>query len=151
MRYPLFHHASLLLLLIHWANASDASFLSDTLVRKDQLQQVLGHEPAQQAACVQTLTGPIETTLCDFETIESVNNVLYDQLHELVQTPFFKFFRVDLYRECPFWEENVYCMNRDCSVYTVDEVRTFLDVSKLIRPASRVRYLSSGELARSVS
>jgi hypothetical protein len=59
--------------------------------------------------------------------------------------------KVDLYRECPFWEENVYCMNRDCSVYTVDEVRTFLDVSKLIRRASRVRYLSSGELARSVS
>src|ERR1700677_667477 len=55
MRYPLFHHASLLLLLMHWANASDPSFLSDTLVRKDQLQQVLGHEPAQQAACVQTV------------------------------------------------------------------------------------------------
>ena len=39
-------------------------------------------------------TGPIETTLCDYETIESVNNVLYDQLHGLVQTPFFKYFRV---------------------------------------------------------
>jgi hypothetical protein len=39
-------------------------------------------------------TGPIETTRCDYETIESVNNVLYDQLHELVQTPFFKYFRV---------------------------------------------------------
>ena len=50
MRYPLF-----LLLLIHWANASDPSFLSDTLVRKDQLQHVLGREPAQQAACVQTV------------------------------------------------------------------------------------------------
>jgi hypothetical protein len=39
-------------------------------------------------------TGPIETTLCDYETIESVNNVLYNQLHDLVQTPFFKYFRV---------------------------------------------------------
>ncbi|KAF8274457.1 hypothetical protein EI94DRAFT_1775828 [Lactarius quietus] len=118
MRRPLFPLA--FILFTHWANASDPSFLSDTLVRKDQLQQVLGHEPAHQA-CEQTLTGPIETTLCDFETIESVNNVLYDQLHELVQTPFFKFFRVDLYRECPFWEENVLCMNKDCSVFTVDE------------------------------
>lgn len=39
-------------------------------------------------------TGPIETTLCDYETVESINNVLYDQLHELVQRPFFKYFRV---------------------------------------------------------
>jgi len=118
-------HLRALFLLIQWgamcARASDASFLSDTLVRKDQLQRVLEHEPAQSASCEKTLTGPIETTLCDYETIESVNNVLYNQLHELVQTPFFKYFRVDLYRECPFWEENVYCMNKDCSIITVDE------------------------------
>ncbi|KAF8482907.1 endoplasmic oxidoreductin [Russula ochroleuca] len=110
----------LCLFLIHWGTAC-ASFLSDTLVRKDQLQHVLEHEPAQRASCQGTHTGPIETTLCDYETIESVNYVLYNQLHELVQTPFFKYFRVDLYRECPFWEENVVCMNRDCSIITVDE------------------------------
>ena len=39
-------------------------------------------------------TGPIEATLCDYETIESVNGELFDQLHTLVQTPFFKYFRV---------------------------------------------------------
>ncbi|KAI9508229.1 endoplasmic oxidoreductin [Russula earlei] len=120
---PLLHLHALFLLfgsLATCARASDASFLSDTLVRKDQLQHVLEHEPAKRASC-DKLTGPIETTLCDYETIESVNNVLYDQVHELVQTPFFKYFRVDLYRECPFWEENVFCMNRDCSIITVDE------------------------------
>ncbi|KAI0297095.1 endoplasmic oxidoreductin [Russula brevipes] len=110
-----------LLDLITFARASGPSFLSDTLVRKDQVQHVLEHEPAQSASCEKTPTGPIETTLCDYETIESVNNVLYNQLHDLVQTPFFKYFRVDLYRECPFWEENVLCMNRDCSIITVDE------------------------------
>jgi ERO1-like protein beta len=86
-------------------------------------------------------TGPIETTLCDYETIESVNDVLFEELHSLVQTPFFKYFRVcaagtfwmhlrnalmyyqvDLYRECPFWQENMFCSNHDCSVITVDEV-----------------------------
>ncbi|KAI0305714.1 endoplasmic oxidoreductin [Multifurca ochricompacta] len=103
------------------ASASDVSFLSETLVRKDQLQHVLEHQPVREVSCEQTPTGPIETTLCDYETIESVNNVLYDQLHELVETPFFKYFRVDLYRECPFWEENVFCMNKDCSIITVDE------------------------------
>lgn len=56
--------------------------------------------------------------------MESVTEDLYDNLHDLVQTPFFKYFRVDLYRECPFWQENGFCMNRECGITTVDEVRT---------------------------
>ena len=30
--------------------------------------------------------------------------------------------QVDLFRECPFWYENGFCMNRDCGVETADEV-----------------------------
>ena len=62
-------------------------------------------------------------TSCDFETVESVSDNLYTQLHDLVQTPFFKYFRADLYRDCPFWQENGYCMNRECGITTMDEVR----------------------------
>ncbi|ETW80888.1 hypothetical protein HETIRDRAFT_410101 [Heterobasidion irregulare TC 32-1] len=122
--------SALLVLLLDWtgtyaqssqAQTSGASFLSDTLVRKDQVQNVLEHEPVQQTTCENTLTGPIETTMCDYETVESVGDVLFERLHELVQTPFFKYFRADLYRECPFWEENVLCMSKDCSIITVDE------------------------------
>lgn len=32
--------------------------------------------------------------MCNYESIESVNDELYRELHELVQTPFFKYFRV---------------------------------------------------------
>ena len=32
--------------------------------------------------------------MCDYETMESVTDVLYNQLHALVTTPFFKYFRV---------------------------------------------------------
>lgn len=35
------------------------------------------------------------------------------------------FFQVDLYKECPFWYENTFCMNRDCSVETAEEVSCF--------------------------
>ncbi|KAI0930261.1 hypothetical protein AcV5_007022 [Taiwanofungus camphoratus] len=97
------------------------SFLSNTLVRTEQVQNVLEHQPVKKPACRQRLTGPIETTLCDYETIESVNDELFDHLHELVQTPFFKYFRIDLYRDCPFWQENGFCMNRECGITTVDE------------------------------
>ncbi|EEB87418.1 hypothetical protein MPER_15229, partial [Moniliophthora perniciosa FA553] len=66
-------------------------------------------------------TGPIDTTLCDYETVESVNQQLFQNLHELVQTPFFKYFQVDLYRECPFWDDHGSCNNPGCAITTVDE------------------------------
>jgi len=98
-----------------------SSFLSEPLVRKEQVQNVLEHEPVTEAVCERHPTGPIETTLCDYETIESVNDELFNQLHALVETPFFKYFRVDLYRDCPYWEENGFCANRECGITTVDE------------------------------
>ena len=33
-------------------------------------------------------------TKCDYESVESVTDDLYNNLHELVTTPFFRFFRV---------------------------------------------------------
>ncbi|TFY81352.1 hypothetical protein EWM64_g2663 [Hericium alpestre] len=121
---------ALLAVLIDWpvwitpTFAADASFLGDALVRQGQVRDVLDHEPAQQASCScddLANTGPIEMTMCNYEMMESVNGDLFQQLHELVETPFFKYFRVDLYRECPFWEENTLCMDRDCQIITVDE------------------------------
>jgi len=73
------------------------------------------------AVCKDALTGPIETTECNFEALDSVGSELFQQLHELVETPFFRYFRADLYRECPFWQENGFCMNRECGITTVDE------------------------------
>ena len=42
-------------------------------------------------------TGPIEMTQCDFETVESVTDELYSNLHELVAAPFFRYYRVCQY------------------------------------------------------
>lgn len=98
------------------------SFLSDALVRKDQVQNVLEHQPAKEPSCQNAvLTGPIETTRCDYETIESVNDELFSNLSDLVRMPFFRYFQVDLYRECPFWPEHGSCNNPGCAITTVDE------------------------------
>ncbi|KAL1705002.1 hypothetical protein EV121DRAFT_204574 [Schizophyllum commune] len=66
-------------------------------------------------------TGPIETTLCDYETVESVTEQLYSDLHELVSKPFFKYFRADLYRECPFWPDDGQCNEAGCGITSLDE------------------------------
>nr|XP_031858427.1 uncharacterized protein CI109_006190 [Kwoniella shandongensis]KAA5525499.1 hypothetical protein CI109_006190 [Kwoniella shandongensis] len=66
-------------------------------------------------------SGPIESTHCLYETVESLNTQLFPALHELVTYPFFRHYKVDLYKECPFWYENGFCMNRNCGVEAADE------------------------------
>ncbi|KAI0630347.1 endoplasmic oxidoreductin [Trametes polyzona] len=103
------------------AAGSQSALLGDTHSRSGQVKSVLEREPVKEVECKHIPTGPIETTQCDYETIESVTDDLYNELHALVETPFFKFFRVDLYRDCPYWQENGFCMNRECGITTVDE------------------------------
>ena len=97
------------------SKAADYPVFGESLVREHQVQDVLEHEPVQTARCQHIVratirailqvnqltlylkpTGPIEATSCDYETIESVTEILYDHLHELVETPFFRYYRVRL-------------------------------------------------------
>ncbi|EKM80705.1 hypothetical protein AGABI1DRAFT_112451 [Agaricus bisporus var. burnettii JB137-S8] len=109
-------------LLINVSVRAERSFLSDTFVRKDQVQHVMDYEPVKIPSCQNAvLTGPIETTLCDYETVESMNDNLLSNLSDLVRMPFFRYFQVDLYRQCPFWVDHGSCANEGCAITTVDE------------------------------
>src|ERR1700722_5489797 len=109
---------TLILTFLPFALSSSLTSLdSNTLSAQPHLYQ-----PSSGDLCDSTPTGPIETTLCDYESIETVNDLLYAHLKDLVRTPSFRFFQVGLYRECPFWQENGYCVNRECGITTVDEV-----------------------------
>jgi ERO1-like protein beta len=113
------------LLLVFSIDAARAytsgSFLFDTLVRDHPVQDVLEYHPNKHTECRTPPTGPIETTHCDFEAVESVSDDLFANLDQLVKTPFFKYFQLDLYRDCPFWEENGSCGSRECAITSVDE------------------------------
>ncbi|KAI5662157.1 hypothetical protein M9H77_21480 [Catharanthus roseus] len=62
-------------------------------------------------------TGIIEDCCCDYETVDNVNSaVLYPLLQDLVKTPFFRYFKVKLWCDCPFWPDDGMCKLRDCSV-----------------------------------
>ncbi|CAD6893310.1 unnamed protein product [Tilletia laevis] len=66
-------------------------------------------------------TGLIDDARCDFETVEALNDEFFNSLQRLVQTPYFRYYKIDLFRECPFWNENGFCMNRACGVEQADE------------------------------
>ncbi|XP_047334202.1 endoplasmic reticulum oxidoreductin-1-like [Impatiens glandulifera] len=62
-------------------------------------------------------TGIVEDCCCDYETADTINEeVLHPLLQELVQTPFFRYFKVKLWCDCPFWPDDGMCRLRDCSV-----------------------------------
>ncbi|KAG0340041.1 hypothetical protein BG000_000833 [Podila horticola] len=62
-----------------------------------------------------------DSSYCHYETVGKLNVDFSSKLHEIVDMPFFRYFKVNLYKECPFWSHEGLCMNRDCSVETMQE------------------------------
>lgn len=61
--------------------------------------------------------GVVEDCCCDYSTVDSLNKeVLHPLLEELVRTPFFRYYKVKLWCDCPFWPDDGMCQLRDCSV-----------------------------------
>ncbi|GAB5590000.1 endoplasmic oxidoreductin-1 [Umbelopsis nana] len=66
-------------------------------------------------------TGVIRDSCCDIQTVEGINQAIAPILEKLVSTKFFRYYKLNLWKECPFWPDDGLCMNRDCSVSTIDE------------------------------
>jgi len=83
------------------------------------LETVLEGNVANQKSCKPT--GLIQDACCDYQTVEQVNDDISRQLNEIIQLPFFRYQKIDLFRECPYWNEDGSCMNRACAVQETDE------------------------------
>ncbi|KAF8931856.1 endoplasmic reticulum Oxidoreductin 1-domain-containing protein [Dissophora ornata] len=75
----------------------------------------------QQAQCSNPSGLIGDSSCCDYETVGKLNVDFSTKLHEIVNIPFFRYFKVNLYKECPFWDNAGLCMNEDCSVETMDK------------------------------
>lgn len=63
------------------------------------------------------LEGNISDCCCDYATVNKLNrDVLNPLLSLIVKQPYFKYFKVNLYCDCPFWQDEGMCSLRDCSV-----------------------------------
>ncbi|ORX46341.1 endoplasmic reticulum oxidoreductin 1 [Hesseltinella vesiculosa] len=65
--------------------------------------------------------GQIKDTCCDYQSVESIQGDTFAKIQELMKARFFRYYKLNLWRECPFWNDNGLCMNRDCAVETTDE------------------------------
>ncbi|KAM4593174.1 ERO1-like protein alpha [Odontesthes bonariensis] len=78
------------------------------------LLQVSG---SAHSRCFCQVTGSLDDCTCDVETIDGFNNDrLFPKLQTLLESDYFRFYKVNLNKPCPFWTSNSHCGLRDCAV-----------------------------------
>uniref|UniRef100_G3Q847 Endoplasmic reticulum oxidoreductase 1 beta n=1 Tax=Gasterosteus aculeatus aculeatus TaxID=481459 RepID=G3Q847_GASAC len=74
--------------------------------------------------CEFGLTGVLDDCFCDVESIDVFNNFkLYPRIKRLTEKDYFRYYRVNLKRPCPFWPDDGHCSIKDCHVEPCPEVR----------------------------
>uniref|UniRef100_A0A665WX25 ERO1-like protein alpha n=1 Tax=Echeneis naucrates TaxID=173247 RepID=A0A665WX25_ECHNA len=70
------------------------------------------------------LTGRQDDSTCDVETIDDFNNKqLFPKLQTLLELDYFRFYKVNLNKPCPFWTVSSHCGLKDCAVQPCSPVR----------------------------
>uniref|UniRef100_A0A3Q1GAC5 Endoplasmic reticulum oxidoreductase 1 beta n=1 Tax=Acanthochromis polyacanthus TaxID=80966 RepID=A0A3Q1GAC5_9TELE len=70
------------------------------------------------------LTGVLDDCFCDVESIDVFNNFkIYPRIKKLTERDYFRYYKVNLKRPCPFWPDDGHCAIKDCHVEPCPEVR----------------------------
>lgn len=68
------------------------------------------------------MEGSINDCSCDVDTVDHFNNMkIYPRLQSLLVKNFFRFYKVNLRQECPFWPDDSRCAMRFCQVENCEE------------------------------
>lgn len=72
--------------------------------------------------CFCKLKGEVDDCSCKVETLDSLNNIkIYPRLQSLITRDYFRYFKVNLNKECPFWEDDSRCAMKNCHVDVCSE------------------------------
>ncbi|XP_015511150.1 ero1-like protein [Neodiprion pinetum] len=67
--------------------------------------------------CFCKLKGSIDDCSCSVDTVDHFNNMkIYPRLRSLLVKDYFRFYKVNLKQECPFWSDDSRCAIRYCHV-----------------------------------
>ncbi|XP_019581263.1 ERO1-like protein alpha isoform X1 [Rhinolophus sinicus] len=85
------------------------------LLRSGHSEQQPPETAAQRCFC--KVSGYLDDCTCDVETIDKFNNYrLFPRLQKLLESDYFRYYKVNLKRPCPFWNDINQCGRRDCAV-----------------------------------
>uniref|UniRef100_A0A8D3CQ80 ERO1-like protein alpha n=2 Tax=Scophthalmus maximus TaxID=52904 RepID=A0A8D3CQ80_SCOMX len=86
-----------------------------------------------EGRCFCQVTGDLDDCACDVETIDGFNNDrLFPKLQTLLESDYFRFYKVNLNKPCPFWTVSGHCGLRDCAVKTCSPVSSSSSSSSLV-------------------
>ncbi|KAG7492929.1 hypothetical protein MATL_G00019410 [Megalops atlanticus] len=72
---------------------------------------------SQDQSCFCHLTGVLDDCFCDIESIDVFNNFkIYPRIQNLIERDYFRYYKVNLKRPCPFWPDDSHCAIKDCQV-----------------------------------
>ncbi|WKX89173.1 hypothetical protein Q1695_008658 [Nippostrongylus brasiliensis] len=64
----------------------------------------------------------VESCRCDEPNIDRLNNVeIYDKLQKLLKKDFFRFYKVNMDKPCPFWPDDRQCGSSQCGIAFCDD------------------------------
>uniref|UniRef100_A0A8D8MBB4 Ero1-like protein n=1 Tax=Culex pipiens TaxID=7175 RepID=A0A8D8MBB4_CULPI len=79
-------------------------------------------EPGSDRFCFCQLQGTIDDCSCNVDTVDYYNNVkIYPRLRSILVKDFFRYYKVNLAKECPFWVDDSKCAMRFCHVEHCEE------------------------------
>ncbi|XP_053657605.1 ero1-like protein [Anopheles marshallii] len=97
--------------LLSFANNSSGYFYSDSSA-----------EASNDRFCFCQLQGTIDDCSCSVDTVDYYNNIkIYPRLKSLLVKDFFRYYKVHLNKECPFWVDDSKCAMRFCHVEHCEE------------------------------
>ncbi|NP_001090843.1 ERO1-like protein beta precursor [Xenopus tropicalis] len=82
-----------------------------------------------EQSCGCHLTGVLDDCFCDVESIDAFNNYkIFPKLKKLQERDYFRYYKVNLKRPCPFWAEDGHCSIKDCHVEPCPESKVPLGI-----------------------
>ncbi|XBW37948.1 hypothetical protein QEN19_003533 [Hanseniaspora menglaensis] len=70
----------------------------------------------------QTLPYHFKTSNASIQDLNEINAAVRPGLLKIVNSDFFKYFKLNLFSECPFWDDNNgFCTNRACAVDLIED------------------------------
>ncbi|CCG24787.1 Ero1 protein [Candida orthopsilosis Co 90-125] len=115
------HLPQWIILLISFFTTSilaSTSFSSQHQVNPHVLPKVQFHAFDSPEFCSQIITSSCNTT---FAYLDQLNQQIRPSVTDLVQTPYFRYFKVDLDKQCKFWNAQHFCATENCAVEVIDD------------------------------
>ncbi|KRX95638.1 Endoplasmic oxidoreductin-1, partial [Trichinella pseudospiralis] len=96
------------------------SLISVYLILGLNLALALAVDVREQCICFSLMQ--LHSCECTEHSIDYFNNhQLYDSLVNLLKKDCFRYYKVDMERECPFWKEERFCSTGECGIENCDD------------------------------